>query len=242
MRPLVVALVALLLACGLLLPFQPARAGEARTTAAPADAARATSLAAALRTRRLTNVKFTAAPLEDVLAWLRTATGFNYVVDRKALAKAGVDVEDVTFSVELEDVTPATLLALLLEPHDLALVVKGNVATITTRAASLGKPVTRLYAIAHITYTKVDFIAPDINLDPSGFTPPEEYEPERIVEDDPLSTGEAVLDLVKDLVARDLWDSEGWSIRATDRYLVVRAPPSVQADVSRALDLIASLK
>ena len=38
------------------------------------------------------------------------------------------------------------------------------------------------------------------------------------------------------------WDNDGWAIRATDRYLVIRAPASVQAQVDRALAQIASLK
>ena len=145
------------------------------------------------------------------------------------------------FSLELKE-SPATLLNLVLEPHDLAAKVKGNVVYVTSRVDAMGKPVTRIYAISHITWTKIDFIAPDINLFPSNFTPIEEYESERVVENDPLNSGDAVAELLQDLVAPGQWDNDGWAIRATNRYLVIRAPSSVQAKIDRALAQIASLK
>ncbi len=236
MRPtsLALLLTALLLA-------SPAFAGDPPPAKATSSA-RAAALVHKLRTQRLRNVKLQAVSLEDLLKWLRTATGSNFVIDRTALSKAGVEPADVTFTAELDDVTVATILHLALDPHDLAAVVTDNLVTITTKAASYGKPVTRLHAISHITYTKVDFIGPDINLHPSDFTPVEEYEPEKVVEDDPLTSGDAVMELVKTMVATELWDTEGWTIRATDRYLVVRAPIRIQAEVAKALDVIASIK
>jgi len=224
----------LLLGVGALgLLASPARAG---------DAERAAALANKLKTQRLHDVRFEDVALKDVLVWLRTATGANFVIKHTALAKAGIDLEDVRVTLTLEDVTPATVLKLALEPHDLALKIQGNVAYVTTRVDAMGPPVTRIYTISHITWTKVDFIAPEINLHPSDYAPAEDYEPERIVEDDPLSTGDAVAELLQDLVAPGEWDNEGWSMRATDRYIVVRAPRSVHALVDRALDIIASLK
>ena len=224
----------LLLVGGLLaLSVGPAAAGQAE---------RAAALVNKLKTQRLENVKFEEASLKDVIAWLRIATGANFAIKHKALAKAGIDSADIQATLTLERVSPATILHLVLEPHDLAVQVKGNVVYVTTRADAMGRPVTRIYAISHITWTKVDFIAPDINLNPSGFTPVDDYEPERIVEDDPLNSGDAVAELLRDLVEPGEWDNDGWAIRATDRYLVIRAPRSVQAKINRALAIIASLK
>ena len=224
----------LLLASGIL--------GASAAPAVAGPGGRAAALARKLKTQRLENVRFEDASLDDVLRWLRIATGANFVVKRTALAKAGSEPADVRATLILERVTPATPLHLVLEPHDLAATVKGNVVYVTTRADALGRPVTRIYAISHITWTKVDFIAPDINLRPSNWTPIDEYEPERVVEDDPLNSGDAVAELLQDLVAPGEWDNDGWSIRATDRYLVVRAPKSVHAKVNGALAQIASLK
>ena len=203
--------------------------------------ARAVALVRRLRTQRIQNATFEAIQLPAFLKWLRVATGRNFMVDLRAFQKAGIDPKTITFTAQLEDVTVATLLGFALESHGLAAVVRGNVVLVTTRAASLGKPITRMYSISHITWTKTDFIAPDINLKPSNFTPMDEYEPERVVENDPLDSGDAVSELLQELVARGEWDSEGWRISATDRYLVVRAPRSVHRKIPGALTRIASL-
>ena len=228
----VVLLLGLLAAPGL----QPAaEAGKRRTL-------RAQALVTKLKTQRLKNVSFKEVDLPGLLKWLRLATGQNYVLDRKGLMKAGSDQKDVSFTAQLEEVTVAAVIQFALEPHHLAAVVKGNVVWVSTRARSLGKPVTRMYAISHITWRRVDFIAPDINLYPSGYVAPDEYEPERVVEDDPLGSGDQVAELLMELVARGEWDNEGWSLSATDRYLVIRAPRSIHRQIPRALSVIASLK
>ena len=232
--PPALALVFVLLAGGLLAAAAPeAAAGPDRKDAA---------LMNGLKTRRLAHVVFEDVSLNGLLKWLRTATGYNLQLRLKPLAKAGIEAEDIRITVTLEDVTVGTLLDLVLSPHELAVVVKGNVIWITTRADALGRPVTRLYAISHITWQKVDFIAPEINLRPSNFTPIEEYEPERPVEDDPLATGDAVAELVQEIVAPGDWDPEGGGSRATDRALVVRCPVALHPQIERALGIIASLK
>jgi hypothetical protein len=212
---------------------------------APAEAgprARDAQLLHLLKSRRLGQVTFQEATLEEVVRWMRIATGQNVVIRHAPIAKAGIDLDAVRITLTLEDVTPWQVLRLVLEPHGLAATVDGNVLWITSHKDSLGRPVTRLYAISHITYQKRDFIAPDINLRPSDFVPAEEYEPEVIDERDPLTSGDAVADLLRDLVRPGEWDEEGWLLRATDRYLVVRCPASVHVEVERALVTIAALK
>ena len=130
----------------------------------------------------------------------------------------------------------------MLEPHDLAAKVKGNVVYITTKKDAQGKPVTRLYGISHITWTKTDFIAPPISLNPSGELF-DEYEPEVIVDDDPLNNGDAVIELIREMLMPDAWDdNDDWSITGTDKYIVVKAPKSVHSRIPRILDLISSMK
>jgi len=230
MRALLPSLLAAVL---LALPVAGAQAGSPAKDAA---------LLQALRSQRLTRVEFKDVSLEGALKWLRVATGRNYFVKRTALAKADIDWESLRYEVSFEDVTVGALMDVLLEPHDMAYVVKDNVVFITSKIDSYGKPVTRMYGISHITWTKVDFIAPAIDLTPSGFVA-EEYEPEVIVEDDPLASGEAVAELIKELVLPAAWvANDEWNIRATDRYLVVRAPKAVQDLIPDALDKIASMK
>ncbi len=232
LRPLLLlpALAALLL----VLPLGPAPHAEPR----PKDVA----LARTLRAQRLSKVEFKDLGLGDALKWLRVATGRNFFVKQAALAKAGIEYNDIRYTMSFEDVSLASLLDMLLEPYGMAWVVRDNVVWITSKADSYGKPVTRMYAISHITWQKVDFIAPEINLNPSGFIE-EEYVPEVEVEDDPLATGDAVAELLRELVLPEQWaQNDDWAIRATDTYLVVRAPPAVHAQVPGALARIASMK
>jgi hypothetical protein len=235
-------LAGLVLACALLTPVAPAaQAADPKPTAAVAIP-RGAALEQAIKTKRIKNVVWKDLAFKDAVAWLRVATGWNFVVNQTALAKASVDTTAITFNAEFSDISLATLLEVLLEPHAMAVRIQDNLIWLTTKADAWGKLVTRLYGISHITWQKIDFAAPDIHLNPSGFTPTEEYEPEKLVEDDPLLSGDAVADLVKEIVAPGQWETDGWTIRATKQYLVIRAPEKVQAKVPRALATIASLK
>jgi hypothetical protein len=201
------------------------------------------ALTATLKKQRLQAVSFKESSLKDVVKWLRIATGKNIVIKHSALTKAGIEWDQLAYNVELKDVAIWTFMeTILTQPYGMGLKVKGNIVWITSKTDTYGKPVTKMYGISHITYTKTDFIAPEINLQPSGFTG-DEYEPEKIVEDDPLTDGEAVAELLKEILLPKGWeDNADWSIRATNRYLVIRAPREVHARVSQALAKIASMK
>ncbi|MDA1193908.1 MAG: hypothetical protein O2894_01865 [Planctomycetota bacterium] len=201
------------------------------------------ALVRALKAQTLTRIEFKETNLEGVVKWLRVATGKNIIIKQSALAKAGIEWQDLSYTVELEKVSVWTFLEdVIAKPYDMALTVRGNIVFLTSRADSHGKPVTKLYTISHITWTKTDFFGPSINLNPSGFVG-EEYEPEKPVENDPLTSGDAVAELIKELLVPAQWEeNDDWAIRATDRYLVIRAPKSVHALIPRALEKIASMK
>lgn len=213
------------------------------STAEAGMSAKDRALVLQLKKQRLTKVQFKDTDLKGIVKWLRVATSKNILIKRAALAKADIDWEDIRWTVTLEKVGVWTFLEeVVAKPHGMALKVKGNILFITSKADSFGKPVTRMYAISHITWTKVDFIGPDINLKPSGFTD-DDYEPEVIREDDPLATGDAVADLLKEILVPKLWDeNDSWNVRATDRYLVIRAPKAVHNLVPRTLSKIAAMK
>ena len=208
-----------------------------------APSAKDIALVRTLKKQRLQKVQFKETDLKGVVKWLRVATGKNIVIKSVALAKADIDWEDIRYTVQLEDVKVWTFMEeIVAKPHGMALKVKGNIVFLTSKADSYGKPVTKLYAISHITWTKTDFYGPSINLNPSGFVD-EEYEPEKVVEDDPLNNGDAVAELLKELLLPAKWESnDDWAVRATDRYLVVRAPKAVHNLVPRTLDKIAAMK
>src|SRR5262245_17273005 len=110
---------------GTALAAAPASAGPAEREAA---------LAQALRTKRISSVSLEDVSLDDVVRYVRVATGFNFHVRREVIAKAGIDLDTLRFTLVLEDVTVATLLQLVLPPHGLAAVVRGNIVFVTTKA------------------------------------------------------------------------------------------------------------
>lgn len=231
MRPIVL----LVLVVALLLP--------AALTADAGPSAKDVALVKALKKQRLTKVAFKETDLKGVVKWLRVATSKNILIKQHTLVKAGLDWQDIRYTIELDNVSVWTFVDdVLTKPYGMAVKVKGNILFITSKADSYGKPLTKLYGISHITWTKVDFVAAPLDLHPSGFVE-EEHEPEVVVEDDPLSSGDAVAELVKDLVAPQSWEeNDDWHIRATDRYLVIRAPREVHAKIPRALAIVASMK
>lgn len=202
---------------------------------------RGAALVAALRSTRLAQVELEDVGLERLLAWLRTATGWNWALDRKALAEAGIDPALVRVSAHVEDIAIATLLDVLLEAHGLALRVHDTLVWVTTKAAAEGPLLTRLYSITHLTWAKVDFPGPDISLRPDG-AGADVVPAEEVVEDDGLATGEQVVEMVQRLVEPGRWGNDGWEMRATQRDLVVRAPAAVQARVLRVLAMLQAIK
>ncbi|MFM8981200.1 MAG: hypothetical protein ACKOSS_12165 [Planctomycetia bacterium] len=202
---------------------------------------RGAALASALRSTRLARVELDEVELPRLLEWLRTATGWNWALDRKALAEAGLDPALVRVSAHFEDLAVATLLEVVLEPHGLALRVHDTLVWVTTKAAAEGPLLTRLYGITHLTWTKVDFPGPRISLQPDG-AGAEVVPAEELVEDDGLATGEQVVEMVQRLVEPGRWGSDGWEMRATQRDLVVRAPAAVHARVLRALAMLQAVK
>ena len=236
MRTLALSLALLLAAPVAMLGSTAAREAQA------GPSAKDVALVRTLQKQRLAKVQFKETNLQGVVKWLRVATGKNIVIKTTTLAKADIEWKDIVYTVTLEDVSTWTFMnEIVAKPHGMAVVVKGNIVFFTSKADSYGKPKTKMYGISHITWTKTDFFGPSINLNPSGFVE-DEYEPEKVVEDDPLNSGDAVAELLKELLLPDKWDSEDWSIRATDKYLVIRAPKAVHNLVPRTLAKIAAMK
>ena len=238
---LVCGCAALALVLGAGLPTAEAGPVGAASAASPSTSPRGPALVAALKTKRLKRVEFKELSLKDLTNWLRIATGWNVLPNHAALAKAGIDATALSFTADFEYLSVATLLDVLLEPLEMAVRVHENLIFLTTKADAQGRLITRVYGISHITWQKIDFIAPQVHLNPSGAIA-DEYEPEVVDESDPLANGEAVAELLKDIVAPGEWDSEGWSMRATNTYVVIRAPVAVHAKIPGALDTISSLK
>jgi hypothetical protein len=224
-----------------LAPTGPASGREAR---AGVLERRAGELLAGLASKRLGHVKFENADLETVLTQLRASTGWNFVLKRHVLLKAGIDVDTIRSNLDLDDVSVGVVLLLVLEPQGLVAKVEDNVVFVTTKADALGPPVFSLYDVRHLTWQKTDFRGSDLDLRPSGYVESEDhplYGGEAPVTDDPFLDPQHIVDLVKEMVD-GTWDAEGWSITATKTFLAVKAPRSVQRRVATALTRMAELK
>ncbi len=208
---------------------------------ASADAKKDAALEAAVKVRKIPQVRFADTSLQDAAKWLQVATGWNFVVKTAVIEKAGVDLSAVKYKLELNDVTVAGLLRVMLEPHGLVWNVAGNIVHLTTKADAQGKPVMVLYPISHLTWTKTNFRGPDIDLHPSGFVVSDDTAEEEEDEEDPFRDPQHVADLVKEMVDAT-WTEEGWALTATKQWLMVKAPRSVQRQVARALEQMVALK
>lgn len=202
---------------------------------------RSAELLAGLATRKLSEVKLENASLDDLLTWLRTVTGWNFLVKHPVIAKAGIDVAAIRVNLELRDVTVGLVLDFVLGHHGLVAKVEGNIVFVTTRADALGKPLFRLYDVRHLTWQKIDFVGPDIDLLPSGFDAGEAAPKEVPVEDDPFLDPQHIVDLVKEMVPAE-WEAQGWAITATKTYLAVKAPLTIQRRVALAVAQMAAMK
>jgi hypothetical protein len=231
-RPAFRVLLASIALLALLGPPRPAAAGPLER--------RAATLVGGLASRRVRDVKFDAAPVADVVGWLRVATGWNFVIRHHVIAKAGIDLDTIRTTIDLDDVTVGVVLEIVFGPHGLVAKAEGNIVFITTKADAQGPPVFVLIPISHLTWQKTDFHGPDIDLYPSDFTPPERVD-ESPVEDDPFLDPQHIADLVKEMVDAP-WDTEGWSLRGTKQFLMVRAPRPVLRRVLDAVERMAALK
>ena len=161
--------------------------------------------------------------------------GFNVIDGAEGPTFEPVEPEPET---RLRPHDVASLLELVLPPNGLAAVVRGNIVHVTTKADALGPPVARLYPITHLTWRLTDFIAPSLDLHPSGWTGSEEEA--EVVREDGLDA-EGIAALVREQVTAD-WSQEGWGITANARFLVVRAPRSVHVQVAAALARIEAFR
>jgi hypothetical protein len=184
-----------------------------------------------LQTRRI-SVKFESASLDDVVKYVRAAAGINIVVQKHKITKAGGDADAIEISMKVRNVTIMDFLKLAILPNELGMATKGNILLITSKQAARGKPVLRLYSIAHLLVQIRDFPAPDINVYPTGFDPPEAPE---IEVHQAMESGEEVAEMLRNFVGADTWDDEGVVLHVNQKKLFIRQYPHVHRKIGRFL-------
>ena len=198
----------------------------------------AAQLVNTLKMRRI-SVKFDGATLDEVVKYVRAATGINIVVRKNKISADGGDADAIEVTINVRNVSVLDFLKLAFEPQELGLAVRKNVLLITSKRDSRGKPVLRMYDIAHLLVQIRDFPAPDINIYPSSYEPPEPPEPEI---HQAVESSEEVAELVRNFVGQGTWEDEGVNIHVFRRHLFIRTYPKVHLQVSRFLTQLNALR
>ncbi|MEM8883349.1 MAG: hypothetical protein AAGD14_04725 [Planctomycetota bacterium] len=191
----------------------------------------AKELANLLAGRRI-SVEFKDASLDKVVEYVRAATGANIVVRKQKIEKDGGDADAIEITMKVRNVSALDFLKLALEPHGLGLAARKNVLLITSKQDARGKPVLRMYDISSLLVQIRDFPAPDINVYPTNYEPPEAPEPEV---HQAVESSEEVAELLRNFIGEETWEDEGVRIHVFRRQLFVRQYPSVHRKIARFL-------
>jgi len=188
----------------------------------------AAAIANVLRSRKIT-IDLKSAPLEQFIKYVRVVSGLNIVVLKARIEKDGGDADAIEISLKVKDVRVGDALKLALEGKELGLKIKGNVLLITSKKDALGKPVLKIYSVAHLMVPIRDFPARDMHIYPSNYEPPEE--PEEVV-NTTYESSEELAELVRNFTGKDTWENEGVTISVFRRHLFVRTYPHVHREIA----------
>jgi len=192
----------------------------------------ARSIGNVLTTRRIPKLKLEKASLDQFVEFLRASTGVNIVVNKARIAKDGGDADAIEITLDVKDVTAAEALVLALQGQQLGFKIVGNVLLITSRKDALGKPVLVIYDVAYLLVPIRDFPAPDMNIYPSNYEPPEP--PEAEVQQT-YDSSEELAELVRQFTGEGTWEDEGVRITVFRKHLFIRTYPSVHREIAALL-------
>ncbi|HCO26940.1 MAG TPA: hypothetical protein DIT97_29490, partial [Gimesia maris] len=88
-------------------------------------------------------------PLSEVLREISRQSGINLFLDSLGLQEVGLTPK-TPVTIEVKGIKSKSVLNLLLEPMDLAYIIRDEVVVITSRTRSLGKPYVVSYPVADL--------------------------------------------------------------------------------------------
>ncbi|WP_417388085.1 hypothetical protein [Gimesia sp.] len=151
-------------------------------------------------------------PLSEVLREISRRSGINLFLDSFGLEEVGLTPR-TPVTIEVKGIKSKSVLNLLLEPLDLAYVMRDEVVVITSRTRSLGKPYVASYPVADLA----------VPIPLAGPVPADET---ASAANTPAIDFESLIDLIQSTVDPDSWETVGGngSIRphAASQSLVIR--------------------
>jgi type II secretory pathway component GspD/PulD (secretin) len=179
------------------------------------------------------SVKFTDAPVGDVVDYIRRVAGFNVIVS-PVLQQKGLDaIKPLTMS--LNEVSLKQVSELVGQLTSMKFKFADGMLQLTTPEDARGKPVLRIISIGDLTMPIHNFPGPELDLRPSKSeaTP----DPETDVEN-AWSDPQKVIDLIQKMCAPETWGDADVSISADANKLIVRQYPEVQKEIQRLVMML----
>lgn len=175
---------------------------------------------------------FEATKLDEAVQYLSRISNTNIVV--LPAAREGKSEEELTIqALKFEQPLPvAQILSLITKLSGLAWTVQDGVVQITTADAARGSMVVQLYDVKDIATPIPNFPGQEVNLDPTGELTTTEEPPEAVA----AYQLEAIVELVRGNVDKQVWDSGGDVSGLQPGTLVVNGPRETQKKVQSLLN------
>lgn len=187
-------------------------------------------------------VDFDGIPLEDALGVIRSATGYNIILDPKAQEEHS----SATVSLKLNNISVKSVLKIMLGDNDLTLVYRQGVLVVVPKTEVDKKVVTKVYDVRDLLYTIKNFPGPKVELvppDSSGGTALSGAIFEIDDDDGGTITEDFLTELIPQSTGGDSWESnEAASITVVNNMLVVTQTEKVHKEVADLLRLLRQFK
>lgn len=186
-------------------------------------------------------VDFDGIPLEDALGVIRSATGYNIILDPKSSAEHS----DKTVSLKLSNISIKSVLKIMLVDNELTLVYRQGVLVVVPKSEVDKKVVTKVYDVRDLLYTIKNFPGPKVELvppDSSGGTALSGAIFEIDDDDGGTITEDFLTELIPQSTGGDSWEGEGVSISVVNNMLVITQTEKVHKEVADLLRLLRQFK
>jgi hypothetical protein len=178
-------------------------------------------------------VEFEATPLDVVVGFLAKRAKINIVVDPRVYEEHAED--ELLVTLRVRDLTLRDLLALITEPKGLGCTTADGVIHVTTREGAMGSAILRRFGVVDLFGTTVDVEPTSAELFHLGVWNEEPETDEFLPE--PM-TGDTLVNLVRETIDPESWDTPPNQLNYRIGQLIVRNSPAVIRETSALVNSI----